>query len=117
MSEYVLQAHQLSKHYKHHPALDRVDLSIRRGSIYGFIGQNGAGKSTLMRIAAGLSRPTSGQIELFGYKEGAQLVQARKRIGTTIETPALFLIYQPQRTWRYSGCKRESATRSRSAKP
>lgn len=90
MSEYVLQAQQLSKHYKHHPALDRVDLSIRRGSIYGFIGQNGAGKSTLMRIAAGLSRPTSGQIELFGYKEGAKLVQARKRMGTTIETPALF---------------------------
>ncbi|WNS44082.1 ATP-binding cassette domain-containing protein [Paenibacillus sp. MMS20-IR301] len=90
MSEYVLQAHQLSKYYKKHPALEVVDLSIRRGSIYGFIGQNGAGKSTFMRIAAGLSRPSSGRIELFGAGEGAKLVQARKRIGTTIETPALF---------------------------
>lgn len=90
MGEYVLQAHQLSKHYKNQPALDRVDLSIRRGSIYGFIGQNGAGKSTLMRIAAGLFKPTSGQIELFGCGEAAKLVQARKRIGITIETPALF---------------------------
>ncbi|MBW4082594.1 ATP-binding cassette domain-containing protein [Paenibacillus sp. S150] len=90
MSDYVLQAHQLSKHYKQHPALDHVDLTIRRGSIYGFIGQNGAGKSTLMRIAAGLAKPTSGRIELFGFGEGSKLVQARRRVGTTIESPALF---------------------------
>lgn len=89
MSDYVLQAHQLSKHYKQHPALDHVDLTIRRGSIYGFIGQNGAGKSTLMRIAAGLAQPTSGRIELFGFGAGSKLVQARRRIGTTIESPAL----------------------------
>lgn len=90
MNEYVLQACQLSKHYKHHRALENVNLSIRKGSIYGFIGQNGAGKSTLMRIVAGLAQPTSGSISLFGHQNGPKLVQARRRMGTIIETPALF---------------------------
>lgn len=90
MNGYVLQALQVSKQYGRHTALERVDLSIRQGSIYGFIGQNGAGKSTLMRIAAGLVRPSAGRIELFGFGEGAGLVKARRRIGVTIEAPALF---------------------------
>ncbi|MBB6672485.1 ATP-binding cassette domain-containing protein [Cohnella nanjingensis] len=90
MSETVLRARQLTKRYNRHLALDRIDLTVRKGSIYGFIGQNGAGKSTLMRIAAGLAHPTSGSVELFGASEGAKLVTARRRIGTTIETPALF---------------------------
>lgn len=90
MSDYVLQTEKLSKQYKQQQVLKQVDLTIRPGSIYGFIGQNGAGKSTLMRIAAGLTTPTSGGIELFGYRDGAGLTRARRRMGAVIESPALF---------------------------
>ncbi|GGD86883.1 ATP-binding cassette domain-containing protein [Paenibacillus nasutitermitis] len=90
MSICVLRTNQLSKEYGEHSALDRVDLSIHKGSIYGFIGQNGAGKSTLMRIVTGLAFPTSGSIELFGESDAKRIVRARVRIGTTIESPALF---------------------------
>lgn len=90
MQEYVLKTNQLSKKYKGHTALDKVNLSIRRGSIYGFIGQNGAGKSTLIRLVTGLAFPTDGSIELFGASEEQALIQARKRIGSIIESPALF---------------------------
>lgn len=90
MYEYVLRTNQLSKKFKGHTALDKVSLSIRKGSIYGFIGQNGAGKSTLIRIVTGLAFPTEGSIELFGTGEEQALVQARKRIGSIIESPALF---------------------------
>jgi len=90
MQEYVLKTNQLSKKYKGHTALDKVNLSIRRGSIYGFIGQNGAGKSTLIRLVTGLAFPTEGSIELFGASEEQALIQARKRIGSIIESPALF---------------------------
>ncbi|MGG1638357.1 ATP-binding cassette domain-containing protein [Paenibacillus sp. NRS-1760] len=90
MQEYVLKTNQLSKKYKGHSALDKVNLSIRRGSIYGFIGQNGAGKSTLIRLVTGLAFPTDGSIELFGASEEQALIQARKRIGSIIESPALF---------------------------
>ncbi|OUS73942.1 bacitracin ABC transporter ATP-binding protein [Paenibacillus sp. MY03] len=89
MEEYVLQTRQLTKQYPKHTALAQVDLSIRKGSIYGFIGQNGAGKSTLMRIISGLAFPSSGSFELFGQTSASGIVQARKRMGVTIESPAL----------------------------
>ncbi|MGP4062437.1 ABC transporter ATP-binding protein [Halobacillus sp. H74] len=90
MNEYVLQTNQLSKKYKNTMALDKVNMSIKRGEIYGFIGQNGAGKSTLIRLICGLAKPTNGKIELFGESNEQELIQARKRIGTIIEGPALY---------------------------
>lgn len=90
MSEYVLHTSQLSKQYRKQLALNKVNLSITKGSIYGFIGQNGAGKSTLIRIAAGLAFPTAGALELFGESDERKQIEARKRIGTIIEGPALY---------------------------
>ncbi|GFZ75854.1 bacitracin ABC transporter ATP-binding protein [Paenibacillus marchantiophytorum] len=89
MSEYVLQSRNLTKIYKTEFALNRVNMSVKKGAIYGFLGQNGAGKSTLFRIVTGLAFPTDGSIELFGKRE-EQLCEARKRIGSSIESPALF---------------------------
>ncbi|OAK70685.1 ABC transporter ATP-binding protein [Lederbergia galactosidilytica] len=90
MSEYVLKTSNLTKKFKYQVALNNVNLSIKKGSIYGFIGQNGAGKSTLIRIISGLALPTSGSIELFGNSDGQKLNETRKRIGTMIEGPALY---------------------------
>ncbi len=90
MAELVLRTNNLTKAYKGNIALDKVTLSIKRGSIYGFIGQNGAGKSTLIRIVNGLASPSSGSIELFGANSERELVLARKRIGSIIESPAFF---------------------------
>ncbi|WP_150272437.1 ATP-binding cassette domain-containing protein [Paenibacillus tepidiphilus] len=90
MQEYVLRTNQLSKHFKGHTALDKVNLSIAKGSIYGFIGQNGAGKSTLIRMVAGLAYPSGGTVELFGASGEQALTEARKRVGSMIESPALF---------------------------
>ncbi|QYR19518.1 ABC transporter ATP-binding protein [Paenibacillus sp. sptzw28] len=90
MNEYVLRTNNLSKKFKNSYALDKVNLSIRKGAIYGFIGQNGAGKSTLIRIATGLAFPTGGSIELFGESGAQELTLARKRIGSIIEGPALY---------------------------
>ncbi|WNS42334.1 ATP-binding cassette domain-containing protein [Paenibacillus sp. MMS20-IR301] len=90
MSEYVLNTHDLCKQYSGQFALNKVNLSIKKGSIYGFIGQNGAGKSTLIRLAAGLAYPTTGTMELFGESDERKQIEARKRIGTIIEGPALY---------------------------
>ncbi|MBW7477139.1 ABC transporter ATP-binding protein [Paenibacillus oenotherae] len=90
MNEHVLQTNGLTKKFKHSFALDKVDMSIRKGSIYGFIGQNGAGKSTLIRIVTGLAFPSGGTVELFGQSSQRELVATRKRIGSIIEGPALF---------------------------
>ena len=60
MSSIILQAHSLTKKYRHTVALDHIDLQIEKGKIYGFIGQNGAGKTTFLRLVTGLAFQTSG---------------------------------------------------------
>ncbi|GBF73947.1 bacitracin ABC transporter ATP-binding protein [Paenibacillus sp. 598K] len=90
MQEYVLKTNELSKSFKDQRALDKVTMAVRKGAIYGFIGQNGAGKSTLIRIATGLAFPSTGSLELFGETGEKALIKARRRMGSIIESPALF---------------------------
>lgn len=90
MSEYILRTNHLSKKYSSTLALDDVHVSIKKGEIYGFIGQNGAGKSTMLRIVTGLAFPSNGSIELFGEDNPRKLTEAQKRMGAIIESPALF---------------------------
>lgn len=89
MSELLLSTHGLTKQYGHHKAVDHVDIHLKRGSIYGFIGRNGAGKTTFLKMICGLSKPTSGEIEMFGYK-GKDLSKIRSRVGCLIESPGLY---------------------------
>lgn len=90
MSEYILRTKNLTKKYKHNYALENVNINIKQGEIYGFIGQNGAGKSTLLRLITGLAFPTEGTIEWFGNDDPKGLTNAQKRMGALIESPALF---------------------------
>ena len=89
MNEILLNTKGLTKKYGHHKAVDHVDLHIKRGAIYGFIGRNGAGKTTCLKMISGLAKPTEGEIEMFGYK-GKDLKQVRSRVGCLIETPGLY---------------------------
>ncbi|MDR1159437.1 MAG: ATP-binding cassette domain-containing protein [Syntrophomonadaceae bacterium] len=85
--EFVVQTKDLCKTFAGKKAVNRVNINIRRGDIYGFIGENGAGKTTFMRMVCGLASPTSGMIRLF---ESADLEKQRKRTGAVIENPALY---------------------------
>jgi ABC-2 type transport system ATP-binding protein len=62
-------------------ALDRLSLSLNRGSILGFIGPNGAGKTTTIRILVGLSRPTSGTAKIAGADCVRELSKVRRLVG------------------------------------
>lgn len=59
MSSIILEAKSLTKEYKQTLALDHINLQIKKGKIYGFIGQNGAGKTTFLRLVTGLAFPTT----------------------------------------------------------
>ncbi|AVQ38175.1 bacitracin ABC transporter ATP-binding protein [Clostridium botulinum] len=90
MSEYILKTTNLSKRYKKDFAVNNLNISIKRGEIYGFIGENGAGKTTFIRMITGLVYPTSGEMKLFSKEEGDELGNVRKRIGALIERPAFY---------------------------
>ena len=89
MSEILLQTKALTKQYGHQKAVDNVDIHIKKGAIYGFIGRNGAGKTTCMRMIGGLAKPTSGEISMFGYA-GKDLSKVRSRVGCLIEAPGVY---------------------------
>ncbi len=90
MSEYVLRTKNIYKKYGKSLALDNINIEIKKGEIYGFIGQNGAGKTTLLRVVTGLTIPTKGTVELFGQSSEKGLVKSIKRVGAVVESPALF---------------------------
>ena len=90
MDRSVIRTKDVTKVFKSGFKLEEINISIKKGEIFGLIGQNGAGKSTLLRLIAGLSYPTSGTIERFGFENSQGLVNAQKRMGVTIENPALY---------------------------
>ena len=90
MADYILETKAVSKDYKQTLALDKVDLKLEKGKIYGFIGQNGAGKTTFIRLVTGLSFPSDGELFLWGKSGEKDLQAQRKRIGALIESPALY---------------------------
>ncbi|HWS58922.1 MAG TPA: ABC transporter ATP-binding protein [Actinotalea sp.] len=66
MAPAAISTHGLTKHFGRVVALDRLDLEVRQGEVFGFLGPNGAGKSTTIRLLLGLLRPTWGTAEILG---------------------------------------------------
>ena len=83
----VIETTGLTKRFPGKLAVDKVDLHVKRGDIYGLIGKNGAGKTTAMKMILGISEPTAGSVKLFGSED---LGAARKRIGSLIEAPGIY---------------------------
>lgn len=90
VNDYVVQTQNLTKKYKEHVAVNHLNMNIKKGEIYGFIGENGAGKTTTVRLLTGIAKPTSGEISIFGKVSNKDLQEARHKIGCVIEAPALF---------------------------
>ena len=87
----VLQITNLNKKYKNFTALDCVNMNVKKGSIYGFIGKNGSGKTTLIRVICGLQQPNKGEYFIYGIQNNdPNITKSRKRIGAVVEVPAVF---------------------------
>ena len=91
MDDTILKISNLSKTYGSKTVLDNVSFEIKRGKIYGFIGENGAGKTTAIRAITGLSPIEHGSVELFGKSDEAGLAKARGKLGCLVEKPILEL--------------------------
>jgi ABC-type sugar transport system ATPase subunit len=84
MTEFALEAHDVSKSYGATRALDRVSLAVRFGEVHALVGENGAGKSTLMNIICGAVRPDSGTLHLAGNPVQVESPHHAMQLGITI---------------------------------
>jgi ABC-2 type transport system ATP-binding protein len=90
MNTTIFEAEGLTKQYGQAFALQNINMQIKQGDIYGFVGENGAGKTTLMKIISGLVYPTKGTFQLMGKSSEKDIARIRKKMGVLIELPALY---------------------------
>jgi ABC-2 type transport system ATP-binding protein len=86
----VLRTVTLSKAYGRRTAVDRLDLEVEPGELFGFLGPNGAGKTTTIRMALGLIAPTAGSVEVLGREVRANRSSVLPHVGALVESPALY---------------------------
>lgn len=98
MAELIVETHNLTQRYGANLALDRLNLHIPEGAIFGFIGPNGAGKTTTMRILTTLLQPSSGEAAVAGIPVTRDPRGVRKVVGFM---PDYFGVYDNMRAWEY----------------
>ncbi|MGI8535781.1 MAG: ABC transporter ATP-binding protein [Mycobacteriales bacterium] len=86
----MIRTHGLTKRYGSLTAVDGIDLDVREGDVYGFLGANGSGKTTTVRMLLGLVLATSGDIEVAGQPMPRAAAEVLPRIGALIEGPAAY---------------------------
>ena len=101
--EYVVSTSELSKVYNKVYAVDHVNMHIKKGSIYGFVGENGSGKTTIIRLLMGLALPTTGTYDLFNENVKSKKIYAiRNKISAIVEAPSLVPSMTAKENLRYA---------------
>ncbi|MBM7588003.1 bacitracin transport system ATP-binding protein [Bacillus pakistanensis] len=86
----IIKTTNLTKIYGEQKSVDHLNMTVKQGEIYGFLGRNGAGKTTTIRMLLGLIKPTYGQIEIFGEDLVKCHKQILRRIGSIVEVPGFY---------------------------
>ena len=107
MPDTVIETHNLSKEYRDFwgnrkvLALDSLNLEVKKGEVFGFLGPNGSGKTTTVKLLLGLLFPTSGTARVLGLPPGS--VEANRRIGFLPEETYLYRFLDAEETLDFFG--------------
>jgi ABC-type multidrug transport system ATPase subunit len=84
----LVETSGLGKRFRSVTAVEDLNISIRRGEVYGFLGPNGAGKTTTLRMLLGLIKPSSGTATVLGEEPGSP--KGLRGVGALVESPAFY---------------------------
>lgn len=90
MSDFIIETKNLTKQYGTQKSVADLNIHVKKGRIYGLLGRNGAGKTTTMKMLLGLTRPTLGEIKIFGKNIQGNEKKILPRIGNLIEAPGFY---------------------------
>ena len=101
----VIELEGLRKQYRRGAtvAIAGLDLEVPEGGVFGFLGPNGSGKTTTIRCILGLVRPTGGTARMLGAVVPRDLGSVAQRVGSIVETPALFPTFSARRNLELLG--------------
>ncbi|WP_347239743.1 ABC transporter ATP-binding protein [Polycladospora coralii] len=86
----IIETHDLCCQFNRIKSVDKINIQIPEGAIYGFLGPNGAGKTTTLKMLLGLLNPSSGSIKIFGEKMPTNRISILREIGSLIESPSFY---------------------------
>lgn len=86
----LLQTKNLTKTYGFRAAVNKLNLQVEEGDIYGFLGQNGSGKTTTIRMITGLIHPDDGEVKIAGYDLKSNFKKAISHVGAIVEYPTFY---------------------------
>jgi ABC-2 type transport system ATP-binding protein len=86
----MIQTENLSKKFNENLAVDRLNLAVNEGEVFGFLGPNGAGKTTTVRMLTSLIGPSSGTALVNGHRLGQEDKEIRRSVGVLTETPGMY---------------------------
>ena len=86
----IIETHNLTKRYRDFTAVNKLNMHVKKGRVYGFLGPNGAGKSTTMKMFLGLARPSSGDFQIKGLSYPKDRMEILRQTGAFIESPAFY---------------------------
>jgi len=90
MSRYIIETKHLTKQYGTQKSVADLNIHVQKGRIYGLLGRNGAGKTTTMKMLLGLTKPTNGEVLLWGKSLHGNEKKVLPRIGSMIESPGFY---------------------------
>lgn len=90
MNDCIIETKNLTKQYGAQKSVSGLNIHVRKGRIYGLLGRNGAGKTTTMKMLLGLTKPTCGEVMIWGKPLSGNEKKLLPRIGSLIESPGFY---------------------------
>ncbi|HEX4187995.1 MAG TPA: ABC transporter ATP-binding protein [Solirubrobacteraceae bacterium] len=97
----AIEVRGLRKSYGSYEAVRGVDISVRRGEVFGLLGPNGAGKTTIVEILEGYRKRTAGEVSVLGHDPAARALDLRRRIGIVLQAGGIYSHVTPREALRH----------------
>jgi ABC-2 type transport system ATP-binding protein len=97
----AIEVHDLFKRYGEYEAVRGIDITVRRGEVFGLLGPNGAGKTTTVEILEGYRERSGGEVSVLGHDPARRSIELRRRIGIVLQSGGIYSHVTPREALRH----------------